>query len=126
MKIGKYIKLLPSIWKNRENIVEGWLTDIKLEKGELPEDEINEILRRRAICYDCPLNSILAKTSKEYKELYKTNYKDDGSILHCSICSCPINKKTASLSSNCGLEIYNEDHPDNKQPLKWEKYKQEK
>ena len=121
-KLTEWIKLVPKALKNPDKILEGWINDIKLEHGDLPEDKIEEILKRRAICKECPLNSINAKTSKEYKELFGFNYTTEREELHCSICSCPIKQKTASLSSNCGLETYNENNPNNIQELKWTKY----
>ena len=103
-------------------VVEGLRNNIKLENKELPEDQIDEILRRRLICNECPLNSIKAKTSQEYKELMKTPFSTKRKELFCSICYCVIDYKTASLSSNCGLEVYNSENPQNVQPLKWKKY----
>jgi hypothetical protein len=122
-KFIEYLKLIPKGLQNPELIVEGWLKDIQLEYGDLPKDEIEEIVRRRAICNDCPLNSIKAQTSKEYKDLYGENYKTERTEFHCSCCGCPINKKSASLHSDCGLTYYNSNHPDNTQILKWNKYK---
>lgn len=121
-KFLEYLKLIPKGLKNPEAVLEGWLNDIKLNHGDLPKDQQDEILKRRLICSTCSLNSTNAKTSKEYYDLYKKNYESERLDLHCSVCSCPILKKTASLQSNCGLETYNEINTDNKQPLKWEKY----
>lgn len=121
-KLTEWIKLVPKVLKNPDKVLEGWINDIKLEHGDLSEDKIEEILRRRAICFECPFNSEKAKTSEEYKSLYGKNYQIQLEELHCSVCSCFIDKKTASLSSDCGLNYYNEKHPNNKQNLKWEKY----
>lgn len=121
-KFTEFLKLMPKAWDNKEAILEGWLNDLKLESGELSEEEVKEILRRRAICAECPLNSINAKKSFEYYSLYQDNYQTDRTDLHCSICGCPTNKKTSSLSSDCGLEEYNKEFPNNKQNLKWTKY----
>lgn len=119
-KFTEYFKLLPTIWENKEAILEGYLNDIKLEKGELPEDEVEEIIRRRVICSSCPFNSILATTSKEYKEVFGKHYKTDREELHCSCCGCMLQKKTASLSSECGLASNDKtQHLE----LKWTKYK---
>jgi len=122
-KFLEYVHLLPKAFKNRKNILKGWLTDIKMEAGDLPENEVEEIVRRRSICEECPLNSIKALKSEEYKKLYVEHYETDRLDFHCSICGCPIKKKSASLNENCGLEEYNNEHPENKQELKWKQYK---
>ena len=122
-KFKEYLKLLPKGIGNFENIIEGWYNEIKLQNENLPEDEINEILRRRVICNQCPLNSVNAQSSKEYKDLYGKSYTTDRPDLHCSCCGCPIVAKTASLSSDCGLMDYNKEHKDKEQILKWRKYK---
>lgn len=36
----------------------------------------------------------------------------------CKACGCNLALKTASLSSNCGIEVYNESHEE-KLELKW-------
>lgn len=119
-KISHYIKLLPQIWTNKEAIIEGWLNNIKLEKGDLPQDEIDEIIRRRVICSTCPFNSVNAQKSKEYKNIFGEHYKPDETTLHCSVCKCVIDYKTASLTSECGLA--SNDKTLNME-LKWTKYK---
>jgi len=121
-KWKEYISLIPKAMGNIDKIVEGHVNDIKLRYNQLPQDEQDEIIRRRMICEGCPLNSKLATTSPEYKSLYYSHYSTDRPDLHCSICGCPILQKTASLESDCGLEYYNSSHPNNKQPLKWTKY----
>lgn len=77
---------------------------------------------RRALCLDCPFNSINARESEEYKELFGKNYDSSLNYFHCSICACPIQRKTACLSCECGLTDWNEHNPDNQKPLKWNKY----
>lgn len=119
-KYLEYLKLIPKGLSNPKQVLEGWINEYNFDSLEVKE--VEEIIKRRAICEECPLNSINAKTSKEYKDLFDLHYYTDRDDLHCSICSCPIKQKTASLSSNCGLEYYNENNPDNKQPLKWNKY----
>lgn len=121
-KFTEYLKLIPVGLKNPNKIVEGWFNDYNLEN--LSEDRIQEILRRRDICEECPLNSLKAKTSQEYKDLMGENYNTSRDDLHCSMCACTIRSKTASLSSNCGLETYNNNtnNINNIQELKWNKY----
>lgn len=121
-KYLEYLKLLPKAVPNFDRLIEGWVNDIKLNNKALSENEVSEILRRRTICFGCPFNSDKAKTSQEYETLYGKHYESEREDPHCSACGCPILKKTASLSSNCGLENYNNENPDNIQELKWNKY----
>lgn len=118
-KLTEYLKLIPKGLSNPDKIIEGWLTDAKLENGSLTQQEEETILTRRSICEHCTLNSQNAKTSEEYLDLFGVNYSTKVTTLHCSICSCLIKKKTACLSCQCGLEEYNIKYPQNKQPLKW-------
>ena len=122
-KLGEIIRLLPKAMANPELILEGWVNNIKLQKGNLPEEEIEEIIRRKAICHSCPFNSINATTSQEYYNITGKHYITDRTDLHCSSCLCNIDYKTSSLSSECGLHSLNEEYPNNQTPLKWEKYK---
>lgn len=81
--------------------------------------------RRLQICLECPFNSLKAKTSPEFKGLYDGNYftfRPDSDI-HCAICSCPLEDKVLSMDEECGLKLYNLQHPDREpQPLKWEAF----
>ena len=120
--IVDYLKLLPKGVKNIDNIIEGTINSVKSEFGMLTDLEQQEIVKRRLICQSCPLNSINAKTSEEYKTLYGENFKSDRVDLHCGCCLCNINLKTSSLYSECGIQSYNEEHKENKQPLKWDKF----
>lgn len=121
-KYLEYIKLLPKGLANIDKVFEGIVNETKLKYKTLSEDQQEEIIRRRVICQACPLNSINALESKEYKDLFGVNYKTDREDEHCSICSCNIALKTSSLGSDCGLSYYNETHPDNIQELKFTKY----
>ena len=121
-KYLEYIKLLPKGLANIDKVFEGIVNETKLKYKTLSEDQQEEIIRRRVICQACPLNSINALESKEYKDLFGVSYKTKRDSLHCSICSCDIALKTSSLGSDCGLSYYNETHPDNIQELKFTKY----
>lgn len=125
-KFSEYLSLIPKGLKNPEALIEGWANEIKLQFGTLREDEREEILRRRVICNTCPFNSINAKASPEYKELYGVNYKTNREDLHCAHCSCPVASKTASLTSDCGITSYNAIHQDKQIDLKWKVYKNER
>lgn len=76
------------------------MNQVKQELNLLPEDEQAEIIRRRLICAECPFNSVNAT-----KEGYVTSRLD----AHCTLCGCTITRKTASLSSNCGIKCCNAD-----------------
>jgi hypothetical protein len=121
-KISEYIQMVKKGLPHLEHVIEGISNNVMMEFGALPDSEKEEIIRRRLICEECPLNSRNAQTSEEYVLLFNTHYKTDRKDFHCSICTCPIKTKTASLESNCGLEVYNNQHPTNKQPLFWTKY----
>lgn len=113
--IAEYIKLLPKGIKNIKKIADGVVNQVKMEFDALPQEEVEIIAGRRLICRQCPYNSINATKLG----LYTGDRTDE----HCIHCGCPIATKTASLESNCGLEEFNEKHPDNQIPLKWVKIK---
>jgi len=118
--IGRFIeflKLVPRGIKNADKILEGIVNNVKLNNGTLPEDEQEEIIRRRLICATCPFTSSNAVTNTAL------NYKTDRIDEHCIHCGCPIATKTASLEANCGIEIYNANNPTTPMKLKWESYK---
>ena len=97
-KYLEYMKLLPKGLANIDKVFEGIVNETKLKYKTLSEDQQEEIIRRRVICQACPLNSINALESKEYKDLFGVNYKTDREDEHCSICSCNIALKTSSIS----------------------------
>ena len=104
--MSKYLEYAKAALKGINNsnlIIEGWINEAKANAGDLDEETLAEILRRREICSQCPFNSINAKTSEEYKELFGENYKTKRNELHCAICLCPIKSKTASMHSECGM-----------------------
>jgi hypothetical protein len=119
-KFLDYLKLVPQGLKNPLQVIEGFWNDYNFEN--LPKDEVEEIVRRRLICETCPFNSINAKTSQEYKDIFGQNYDGGRDELHCSICSCGVKKKTAALSDDCGMDSNTKTMS---LPLKWTKYKQE-
>lgn len=126
-KLLELLQLLPKGLANADKVVEGIKNNIELNMGNLPEDQRDEILRRRVICRGCPYFSLnLFEDSSEYEKLYKKPFKSSRKgQSYCGICGCPENTRTASLSSNCGLESYNKQHPENQQELKWKSYSKE-
>lgn len=122
-KLTDYLKLIPKALGNPQQVIEGWINAAKLENGSLKEDEIEEIVRRRAICQGCPLLSVnVRKDPTEYERLMGEEFTDKRTEDFCSMCGCPSEKMTASFSKKCGLDYYNINHPDNKQELKWTSY----
>ena len=119
-KILEYIKLVPKGLANPVNVLEGWINDYNFDN--LPKEEVEEILKRRAICEQCPFNSLNAKTSKEYFDVFQKHYETERDDLHCSVCACPIKTKTASLDSECGLSA---DDKTKHLQLKWNKYNEQ-
>jgi hypothetical protein len=119
--LKEYIKMVSKGVKDFDKVAEGWINVYKEHNNLLSEEELKVILERRLICESCPLNSVKAKTSQEYKDLYGKPYESERNILHCSICACPILAKTSSLLSNCGLEDY---EGKQKVELKWKSIKQ--
>lgn len=54
MKTENLLKILPKIITNAPQIIEGVSNQVKMHYGTLPEDEQEEIIRRRLICSQCP------------------------------------------------------------------------
>lgn len=103
--------------KHFDKVVEGMLNYSTFKNLSKEKQEI--VSERLQTCIECPLNSINAKLSEEYFKLTGEHYETTKKELHCAMCGCYTKYKTSSLSSNCGLEIWNQEHPENKQPLKW-------
>ena len=111
----EYLKLLPKGIANADKVIEGIINNVKFKHGDLPEDEQNEIIRRRAICAGCPFMSENAKAAG--------NYISQRGDPHCIHCQCDIEWKTSSLASRCGISVWNHRNPKNQMPLKWDVYK---
>ena len=113
-KLGEYIKMFGKGLAHPQQVVEGITNSVKMEYGLLPEDEQEEIIRRRLICSECPMMS-------KNRENFTTTRTED----FCTLCSCPILTKSASLNSSCGAKTYNERHPEDPKPVLWEAYKKQ-
>lgn len=121
-KLKAFTELLGKGIANGDKIVKGIINNVQFNNGSLPEDEQEEIVKRRVICMTCPYNSTNAKTSEQYKALHNgQTYKEETGRgdLHCSLCACNIHWKTAVMDEKCGLTYYNDTHPENIQELKW-------
>lgn len=110
-KLTEYLKLVPRGIKNADKIVEAIVNNVKIELGTIPQRDLEVITSRRIICQTCPYMSRNAVALG----VYATDREDD----HCIHCGCPIATKSASLESNCGIEEFNNDNPENQIPLKW-------
>lgn len=76
---------------NFKQVLEGWRNDIFHAKDM--EELIHKVSSERLlICQECPHNSNRAKENG-----YKTIRPD----YHCTICLCPLYKKTKCLSCEC-------------------------
>jgi hypothetical protein len=115
--IEEYIKLLPKGIKNYDKIWDGFINEVKAQFNTLPEDEQKVIATRRGICAVCPFNSSNAVSNPIL------NYTTDRIDEHCIMCGCNLHVKTTSLISNCGIEEYNQTHPNKPMELKWVAYK---
>lgn len=74
-----------------------------------PPSEIKGLIEsvakeRLSICKDCPFNSTPGKIK---------------SWSRCNACGCFLRLKTKCLSCNCGIEVHNQENPDDLRPLKW-------
>lgn len=81
-----------------KEIVEGWKNDL------IPASHLKEVIEemgneRLAICRECPHDSV----NKGISKLVRGEY--------CTVCGCPLAKKTKSPTSQCPLN-----------PPKWESY----
>lgn len=115
----EYLKLIPKAMHNPEEVISGWKNVVKEELGILPDDILEEVVKRRLICGACPFMSANAME----KGIYKTDRKEN----HCILCSCPIKGKTAAMDAACGAKFYNSTHPDQEQlEVKWLPYESSK
>lgn len=120
-KLSEYIALIPRGFKNTPQILMAITNQVRMELNSLPADKQEVIIGRRLLCETCPYMSKNAVNGYEI-EGKKSVYKTDRDDKHCIWCGCPVETRTASLSSNCGIEEYNLDYGTNV-PLKWKEEK---
>lgn len=118
--ISEYLDLVKKGIANKDKIIEAIKTasEIKNNTGEISDEAIAEIIRRKEICANCEFNS------KNAKEIF--GYKSHIPYVHCVQCSCRIggdDTKEYCLSCNCGLTEYNKNNPNDIRALKWEAFK---
>jgi len=113
------MKLIPKGIKDIDKILGAIKNDIALEFNMISDERRDIIIGRRLICATCPFMSKNALQSKEYFDLINGHYSTDREEDHCSMCGCPIQIRTAALSKNCGMEAWNEEHPNQQNELRW-------
>jgi len=119
-KLSEFLALIPKALSNPDKILEGAMNEVKSLYGYLPQDQQDEILRRRLICRACPFYSLNATTSQEYKDFYGKHYETNRKSKHCAICSCEENLKTSCLTCKCGISA--DDKLNEKYPIRWDAY----
>lgn len=120
--LTEYLNLIPKALGNPQEVMEGWLNVVKMEVGSLPQDQVEEILRRRLLCGACPFMSENAFNETTYKDVMGVNYSSKRKDHHCTLCACPIKSKTASLEATCGAQYWNETNPTKLLEVKWMPY----
>ena len=126
MKLTQFLLLAKKGLPNIDKIAEGYLNNVKEKNNLLTQEQAEEIVKRKLICEQCPFFSLNAfKDDTEYQKLLGKPFDKESrkGESFCSICGCPEKVKVYSFSANCGLEDYNEEHPENIQPLKWTAFK---
>lgn len=116
-KLIEYAKLVPEVLSNPAKIVEGVMNAALYDAGKLPQEEVAEIERRRALCAGCPYMSTNAMKNPAI------NYQTERNEAHCILCKCDIRLKTAALSAECGAAIYNKKYTTHLLPILWGPYK---
>jgi len=124
-QITEYLNLIVKGIPHTKEILSSVINQVQLKYGTLPEDQKNEIIRRKLICQSCPFMSRNAISSQEYKDLTGKNYPSVRKNEHCSLCGCPLETRTASLDSDCGVITWNKENPDKQIELKWTKYERQ-
>ena len=117
----EYMALSLKGLKNLNKVLEGVATKTANQFKLLNNEKQNIIAERMDIYLKCPYNSTNAVSSPEYLQLTGEHYSTTRSELHCSFCGCICTFKTASLSSDCGIESWNASKPDKQIELLWHK-----
>lgn len=117
----EYMALSLKGLKNLNKVLEGVATKTANQFKLLSNEKQNIIAERMDICLKCPYNSANAVSSPEYLQLTGKHYSTTRSELHCSFCGCICTFKTASLSSDCGVESWNASNPNKQIELLWHK-----
>lgn len=114
-KLSEYLALIPKALGNPKQVIEGWVNVVRMEFNNLPDDEVEEIVRRRIICGSC-----------EYMSKNVDNLESKREEPFCTLCNCPIISKSSSLSSVCGAKWWNDNNLNEiPKEIKWLPYDKE-
>ena len=112
--VGEYLKAVKLGIQNGDKIIEALAVAAQAKSGEINEEALAEILRRKDICAGCPFFSKNAKEAKTYNS--SLPYE------HCILCYCRVgynDSKEYCLSCNCGATAWNEKNPNTPIEVKW-------
>jgi len=112
--IGEYVNAVKLGIQNGDKIIEALTIGAQVKNGKITDEALAEIWRRKDICEVCPHNSKNAKEAKTYNS--SLPYE------HCILCKCRIgyeDSKEYCLSCECGIKVWNENHPNEKMEIKW-------
>jgi hypothetical protein len=115
--IGEYLDAVRKGINNGDKIIEALMISAQVKNGEINEDALAEILRRKDICKGCPHNSVNAKK----ENIYNSSLAYE----HCILCKCRIggeDTKEYCLSCTCGIAEWNKQHPNQQMNVKWEPF----
>jgi hypothetical protein len=104
--IKEYVELVRKGIANKDDIIDALVTGAAVKNGEVNEEDLAEILRRKDICASCPFNSAIG--------IANGTYRSNLPFQHCQLCQCRIggeDTKEYCLSCNCGAEAYNKMYP---------------
>lgn len=117
-KVKDWLKVVKNGLKNSDKIIEAlWVSTQIKNDGEVSEEAVAEIMRRKEICAGCPFNS----ANCENHGLKKL----DVPFQHCIHCACRIggnDTKEYCLSCNCGITEWNRLHPDKPMEVRWKAF----
>ena len=115
--IGEYLNAVKLGIQNGDKIIEALTISTQAKNGKISDEALAEIWRRKDICEICPFNSRSAKKAKTYNS--SLPYE------HCILCKCRIgydDSKEYCLSCVCGVQVWNEQNPNQKMEVKWESF----
>lgn len=115
--IQEYLQAVRLGIQNGDKIIEALTVSAQVKNKEISEDALAEILRRKDICAVCPHNSKNAKEQKIYNSALPYE--------HCILCKCRIgydDSKEYCLSCTCGVQVWNDSHPNQMMEVKWQAF----
>lgn len=116
--IGEYIRMIRAGLQNSDKIIEALTVSTLVKNGEVSEEAMAEILRRKDICSECTFNS------RSYKQT--NGYKSGLPYEHCVLCKCRIgydDSKEYCLTCECGAVDWNKRNPNFPEEVKWTAFK---